>query len=129
MLHRKRARLRALCDEGRSHGHRGADRHARYQENAQLGRVIAAKLSAARGPLTLFIPCKGVSAIDVEGAPFYDPAPDAALIEALREGLDTRIEVRELDTHVNDPAFARAMADRLHELYTAWAQNPREGAQ
>jgi hypothetical protein len=27
--------------------------------------------------------------------------------------------VRELNTDINDPAFAEAMADRLHELYGA----------
>jgi uncharacterized protein (UPF0261 family) len=26
------------------------------------------------------------------------------------------VEVHEVDADVNDPAFARAMADRLHEL-------------
>ena len=65
----------------------------------------------------LFIPLRGVSAIDVEGQPFHDPEADAALIGALRDGLDRdRVEVHEVDTDVNDPAFATAMADRLHEL-------------
>ena len=97
-------------------------------ENAELGHRIAGKLNAARGPLALFIPLRGVSAIDVEGAPFHDPDADLALIEALREHLDPAIEVREIDTDLNDPAFARAMADRLHELYAAWAATQREGS-
>ena len=45
---------------------------------------------------------------------------DAALFAALREGIDTsRVEVHEVDADVNDPAFAVAMADRLHELIQA----------
>ena len=40
------------------------------EENAELGRIIAAKLSKAKGPTVLMIPKKGVSAIDVEGKPF-----------------------------------------------------------
>jgi uncharacterized protein (UPF0261 family) len=35
----------------------------------------------------------------------------------LREELDTsKVEVHELELDVNDPAFALAMANRLHEL-------------
>ena len=87
------------------------------EENAELGRRIAAKLRAATGPTVLFVPLAGVSAIDVPGQPFHDPEADRALFDALREGLDgADVEVRELDADVNDPAFATAMADRLHEL-------------
>jgi uncharacterized protein (UPF0261 family) len=87
------------------------------EENAELGRRIARKLNAAESPTALFVPLAGVSAIDVEGQPFRDADADAALFAALRDGLDrSRVEVHELDTDVNDPAFATAMADRLHEL-------------
>jgi uncharacterized protein (UPF0261 family) len=68
------------------------------EENAELGRRIARKLSAAQGPTVLFVPLGGVSAIDVEGQPFHDPDADAALFGALREGLDgSGVEVHELD--------------------------------
>jgi uncharacterized protein (UPF0261 family) len=46
--------------------------------------------------------------------PFYDPAADAALFEAIRTHLDrSKVELVELDMPINDPAFADAMADRL----------------
>jgi uncharacterized protein (UPF0261 family) len=85
------------------------------EECAELGRIIAGKLAEARGPVTLFVPLKGVSAIDIEGAPFYDPAADEALYAALRESLSPNVELRELDHNINDAAFALAMADRLEE--------------
>jgi uncharacterized protein (UPF0261 family) len=85
-------------------------------ECAQLGRRLAGKLNAAHGPVTLFVPLRGVSMIAVEGQPFYDPDADEALIGALREELDPSVDVRELDTDINDPSFAEAMAERLHEL-------------
>jgi uncharacterized protein (UPF0261 family) len=85
-------------------------------ECAELGRTIGRKLSAATGPTALFVPLKGVSMIAVEGQPFYDPAADDALLAGLHETLDSSVEVHELDTDINDPAFADAMADRLHEL-------------
>jgi uncharacterized protein (UPF0261 family) len=86
------------------------------EENAELGRLIGRKLSAAKGPTALFVPLKGVSMIATEGQPFHDAAADEALLAGLHETLDGRVEVQELDTDVNDPSFATAMADRLHEL-------------
>ena len=87
------------------------------EECAELGRRIARKLNGARGPVSLFIPLRGISLIAVEGQVFYDPDADKALLAALREDLDDSVDVRELNTDINDPVFAEAMADRLHELY------------
>jgi uncharacterized protein (UPF0261 family) len=89
------------------------------EECAELGRRIARKLNAARGPVSLFIPLRGISLIAVEGQVFYDPEADKALLAALRADLDHSVDVRELNTDINDPAFAEAMADRLHALYGA----------
>jgi uncharacterized protein (UPF0261 family) len=89
------------------------------EESAELGRRIARKLNGARGPVALFVPLGGVSLIATEGQPFHDPSADAALFSALRERLEPHVEVHELDTDINDPAFALAMADRLHELRVA----------
>ncbi len=86
------------------------------EECAELGRRIARKLSAATGPTALFVPLKGVSMIATEGGPFYDPDADEALFAALREGIGDNVELHELDLDVNDPAFADAMADRLHGM-------------
>jgi uncharacterized protein (UPF0261 family) len=85
-------------------------------ECAELGRRIARKLKEATGPTALFVPLRGVSMIATEGQPFHDPEADEALFGALREGRGPDVEVHELDLDVNDPAFAEAMADRLHEL-------------
>lgn len=90
-------------------------------ESAELGRILARKLNAARGPLAVFVPTGGVSMIDAPGGPFHDPAADAALVRELRAGLHPDIEVVEAPVNINDPAFARAMAERLDELYRGWA--------
>jgi uncharacterized protein (UPF0261 family) len=86
------------------------------EECAELGRRIARKLSAATGPVALFVPLKGVSMIATEGGPFHDAAADEALFGALREGAGPTLEVHELELDVNDPAFAEAMANRLHDM-------------
>jgi len=83
------------------------------EECSEIGKIIAEKLNMATGPVALFIPLKGVSAIDVEGAPFYGPLEDAELFEQLRENIDDKVELIEMDTDINDEAFAVAMAKKL----------------
>lgn len=82
-------------------------------ECAEIGRAIARKLSAASGPVALFVPLRGVSMIATEGGPFHDAAADDALFGAVRDGLADHVELIELDLDVNDEAFADAMADWL----------------
>jgi uncharacterized protein (UPF0261 family) len=89
------------------------------EENAELGRILARKLNMAQGPVTVFIPLKGVSMIDVDGEAFFDANADRALIENLKANLHSNIEIRELDMAINDPAFAIAMSRRIDELVQA----------
>ncbi len=91
-------------------------------EMAELGRRIAAKLAAATGPTELFVPLRGVSAIDVDGAPFRDAEADARLFDELRRGLaGSAVVVHELDQAVNDAGFGAAMAQALHRMVTGTA--------
>jgi uncharacterized protein (UPF0261 family) len=83
------------------------------EECAALGAIVARKLSAATGPTALYLPLGGLSALDAPGGPFHDPEADAALFAAIRDGLAPSVELVELPAHVNDPAFALAMAARL----------------
>lgn len=82
-------------------------------ECAELGRIIAEKLNAATGPTALFLPLRGVSALDLAGASFHAPDADAALFDALRRHVRMPVELIELDLHINDAAFADAMAGWL----------------
>ena len=84
-------------------------------ECGELGRMIGRKVSAATGPTVVFVPLGGVSMIDVPGQPFHDSEADAALVGGLKETIG-ETELHELPENINDPAFATAMADRLHEL-------------
>ena len=86
----------------------------------EIGAIVARKLNAATGPTVLYVPLRGVSAIATEGQPFHDPEADEALFATLRAQVDaSRVEVHEVEADVNDPAFALAMANRLHELIEA----------
>jgi uncharacterized protein (UPF0261 family) len=85
-------------------------------ENDKLGKEIAHKASAAKGPTTILLPLRGVSAIDAEGKPFWWPEADQALFESIRLWKAPAVELIELDLHINDPAFAQAAAGKLLEM-------------
>ena len=88
------------------------------EENARLGEVIAQKANAARGPVKIILPLRGISAIDAVGQPFYDPAATAALFEAIRR--HTSVEIKEVDAHINDPQFAASIvAEFMGMLHTS----------
>ncbi|MBX3748062.1 MAG: Tm-1-like ATP-binding domain-containing protein [Verrucomicrobiae bacterium] len=82
-------------------------------ENTALGRILAEKLNAYRGPVTVVLPLRGGSLIGAPGGPFHDPEADRALYGTLKTHLDPRIAVRELDCAINDPLFADTCADLL----------------
>lgn len=86
------------------------------EECAQLGRIIAEKVNLSTGPVTMLLPKKGVSVVSAAGQPFYDPAADTALFEAIKKHLRSDIPVMELDTTINDPAFAEVCASTLLQL-------------
>jgi uncharacterized protein (UPF0261 family) len=96
------------------------------QECEEFGRIVADKLNRALGPVSLFVPLRGGSSYAVAGAVFHDPVADAALVESLRTYLGPSVELIEMETDINDPAFAEAMAHRLDEHYRAWAADQPE---
>jgi len=92
------------------------------EEMAELGRRIGRKAAAATGLAEVFWPERGISALDADGQPFWDPAADAACLAALdRELTPAGRVLRRVDAHINDPRFATLMADRLHQMITEGA--------
>ena len=83
------------------------------EECAQLGAIIARKLNASTGPVTVLIPRRAISVISAPGQKFHDPDADQALFDALKTNLRPDIEVRELDCAINGVAFAEACAKTL----------------
>jgi uncharacterized protein (UPF0261 family) len=83
------------------------------EENVQLGKIIAQKLNASIGPVSVLLPLKAISVISAAGQKFHDPAADKALFDAIKSNLRPGIEVIEIDAEINDPAFAEACARAL----------------
>jgi uncharacterized protein (UPF0261 family) len=94
-------------------------------ENRQLGEIIGRKAAAARGPTAIFLPLQGLSAIDAPGKPFEDAAARNALYTAIRAHCGP-VECRSVDAHINDPAFAQLLAQRLVDMIQAAAPHPQE---
>ncbi|HVL75136.1 MAG TPA: Tm-1-like ATP-binding domain-containing protein [Noviherbaspirillum sp.] len=88
------------------------------EELAAAGRVIAARLNEAAGPVWLYVPEGGLSALDTPGKPFHDPAANRVLFDTLSacfEQTATHHLVR-LPHHINDPEFAGIVAARTEQL-------------
>ncbi len=88
------------------------------EENAEMGRWIAAKLNQMNGPVRFLLPAKGVSVIDVPDMPFHDPVADAALFGALEANV-TQTPSRKLlrvDAAINDDAFVEALLAAFRDI-------------
>jgi uncharacterized protein (UPF0261 family) len=82
-------------------------------ENAALGKMMARKLSQAKGQTTVIIPKRGVSAIDAQGQPFDSPEARTAWIQNLKQNVTDNVTVIEMDNNINDDAFATRLAETL----------------
>lgn len=83
------------------------------EETAELGKIMAQKLNAAKGPTTVLIPTRGVSAIDKTGQPFDSPEARDAWRENLKAHIGDNVTVIEMDAHINDDEFAAQLAETL----------------
>lgn len=108
--------------KGRNFYHHNAQvtlMRATAEESARIGEWIGRKLNACTGALRFLLPLRGVSALDIEGGAFHDPAANAALFQALRDTVQQTADRQlvELDLHINDPAFAEAAIRHFKEIY------------
>jgi uncharacterized protein (UPF0261 family) len=74
-------------------------------EMREVGKEIAHKLNAAKGPVKVFIPLRGWSFPDREGLAHWEPEGNQVLVDTLKEELRPTIPLVELDAHINDPDF------------------------
>jgi uncharacterized protein (UPF0261 family) len=85
-------------------------------EEAELGRDVAARLNEARGPVRVVVPTRGFSLADAEGGDLWEPEADAAFVDSLREALRPDIPFEQVDAHVDDAEFAELVANRYLNL-------------
>lgn len=90
--------------------------HATKEEMTLFGKVVAEKLNKATGPTAVIVPKRGFSGRDRAGDDWHEPETNLALIEALKRNIEPKIEIVEVDAHINDRLFAETAAILLHEL-------------
>jgi uncharacterized protein (UPF0261 family) len=83
------------------------------EECERLGRMLAERINASTGPVTVLLPLRGISMISSFGGPFHDAEADAILFTTLCNGLRKGVRVRDLDCEINSVEFAAACAEEL----------------
>ncbi len=85
-------------------------------ENAKIGKLLAAAANEATGQVAVFLPLNGVSMLDSPDGAFWDPEANAACFDAIRSGVRKDVQVIEIDANINDAEFSGAAAEKLLEF-------------
>jgi uncharacterized protein (UPF0261 family) len=86
---------------------------------ARIGAALASKVNAARGPVCVVLPLRGMSIAGLPGGSMHDPDGDRALFDAIRRGLRADIRIVEVDRHVNEPEFADVLTTEFLAMLAA----------
>jgi len=86
------------------------------EEVATAARVLAKRANSAKGPVAIVIPLGGFSAVDAKGQHFYDPQADAAFARVIKDAVKKKVDIIEVNAHINDVKFARKVVDTFDKL-------------
>ena len=86
------------------------------KETIYLAGQLAEKLNQNPSNIKVLIPTGGWSEADREDGPLHDPEISDTFIQGLRKNLDSKIEIKEVDLHINDPSFARLASKVMDEM-------------
>lgn len=86
------------------------------EELQRVGAEIAERANRSPGPVAIVIPLRGFSEASRDGAPLCDPESDRGFIRALKDRLDSRVPVIEVDCAINDDAFADAVMNAFGNM-------------
>ncbi len=86
------------------------------EEVATAGKLLAKRANSAKGPVAIVIPLGGFSSVDAEGQHFYDPDADATFVRAIKDNVENKVDIIEVDAHINDVKFARKVVDIFNKL-------------
>jgi Uncharacterized conserved protein len=86
------------------------------EEISKVASIMAERLLPNRGNITMVIPLGGFSAPSFQNGPLCDREVDAVFIDTLRSKLKNSVRWREVDAHINEPAFSKAVVDEAITL-------------
>ena len=86
------------------------------EETLFIAEQLGEKLNLKPSKIKVLIPSRGWSEADREDGPLYDPGISEAFIERLKRDLNPEIEIKEVDLHINSPAFAQVASTIMDEM-------------
>ncbi len=85
-------------------------------ESRVLAEQLSDKLNKDISNVRVLVPTRGWSEADKQGGSLYDPETNAYLVKIFKAKLDKRIQLEEIDMHINDPAFAQIAANVMDRM-------------
>jgi uncharacterized protein (UPF0261 family) len=86
------------------------------EETTTMANQLAERLNNDSNSVKVLVPMRGWSEADRPNGPLYDPEMNLLLLAKLKELLNSQIEIREVDHHINDPAFGRIAAMMMDRM-------------
>lgn len=85
-------------------------------DRRRSARALGEKIAAARAPVHVILPLRGVEEWDRPGAPCNDPRGLSAFMDEMKKSVRPPAKLTPLDAHINDDAFA----DAALEIFDQW---------
>ncbi len=86
------------------------------EEIKVVARILAERINHSQGPIALVIPLQGISMFDHPGESLYNPQLEGLFFRQLKQRVSPRIELVELDAHINDPILASTCVSMLLQM-------------
>jgi uncharacterized protein (UPF0261 family) len=83
------------------------------EENRILGKRLVEHVNRSPAGAAVVLPLKGISQIDSEGGIFFSPETNEVLFESIRNAAGNKVDLIEVDAHINDEAFAQLLVSTL----------------
>ena len=82
-----------------------------------VAKEFARKLNSAQAPVKVLVPLQGWSSVDCKGNPTYDPKEDQVFVEILKNELDPKVEIIEIDANMEDQVFSQEIIKSALKLF------------
>ena len=97
---------------------------ASEEELIMLGSEFAKKVKTADARCTRVIfPLNGLDAYEAENGPWHDREEDEKLFHAIREEINGKIPIEEIDANINDTEFAEKVAENFLDIWKLTQKN------
>ncbi len=92
-------------------------------EAEEVVMVVCERLATAVKPVTLVVPTKGCCQTTAVGGPIYDAEIDELMVQAFRDNVPSNVKMVIVEAGVNDPEFAKVVADEFKLLLKEYGWN------